>query len=265
MGMKNLAFVLAMVSPIASPVFAAQLMPLAAHRAVYDLKLLQGTSNKAPSDARGRIAFDFTGSACDGYVMNFRQITEMTPAEGAVRVSDMKSATFEDGEGKAFRFTVQTKLDGGADDDLDGQALRASNGDLSIELKRPKLKKADMGQNVIFPTDHIKRILATARDGGTTLGVKVFDGSDGGEKIFDTLSVIGKPLTSEPQEAAAHKPELAGMRCDPKVELQFSKILNGGKLKQSTAADKSIINIKLNIKVVIIDIITGTQRRQIPP
>lgn len=211
MGMKNLAFVLAMVSPMASPVFAAQLMPLAAHRAVYDLKLLQGTSNKAPSDARGRIAFDFTGSACDGYVMNFRQITEMTPAEGAVRVSDMKSATFEDGEGKAFRFTVQTKLDGGADDDLDGQALRASNGDLSIELKRPKLKKADMGQNVIFPTDHIKRILATARDGGTTLGVKVFDGSDGGEKIFDTLSVIGKPLTSEPQEAAAHKPELVGM------------------------------------------------------
>ena len=32
MGMKNLAFVLAMVSPMTSPVFAAQLMPLAAHR-----------------------------------------------------------------------------------------------------------------------------------------------------------------------------------------------------------------------------------------
>lgn len=214
MPMTNLRGMLALVTPLvmlgAGSASAGQ-MPLAAHRAVYELKMIKSSGSKAPADAHGRIAFDFTGSACDGYVMNFRQLTEMTPAEGTVRISDMRSETFEDGEGKAFRFSVQTKLDDRPDDDLDGQASLSGSGDLSIELKRPKLKKADLGQNVIFPTDHIKRILATARDGGTTLGVKVYDGSDSGEKVFDTLSVIGKPLTSEPVEAAAHLPELAGM------------------------------------------------------
>lgn len=214
MGMTNLRRTLALVTPLvilgAAQASAGQ-MPLAAHRAVYELKMVKSSGNKAPADAHGRIAFDFTGSACDGYVMNFRQLTELTPAEGKALVSDMRSATFEDGDGKAFRFSVQTTIDTRPDDDLDGNAARSVSGDLLIELKRPKVKKADLGPNVIFPTDHIKRILATAREGGTTLGVKVYDGTDSGEKVFDTLSVIGKPLTSEPDEAAAHLPELAGM------------------------------------------------------
>ncbi len=43
-------------------------IPLASHRAVYDLTLLKAVGTKSPTGARGRIAFDFSGSACDGYV-----------------------------------------------------------------------------------------------------------------------------------------------------------------------------------------------------
>ena len=39
--------------------------PLASHKAIYELRLLEGAGTKAPASASGRIAFDFS-SACEG-------------------------------------------------------------------------------------------------------------------------------------------------------------------------------------------------------
>ncbi len=49
---------------------------LAPHRAVYELTLSKSVGTKSPTAAHGRIAFDFAGSPCEGYVQNFRQLTE---------------------------------------------------------------------------------------------------------------------------------------------------------------------------------------------
>lgn len=84
---------------------------LVSHRAVYELTLAKSVGSKSPTAAHGRIAFDFTGSACDGYVQNFRQLTELQPAEGPTRVSDMHSATYEDADGRSFDFKMQTSID----------------------------------------------------------------------------------------------------------------------------------------------------------
>ena len=52
---------------------------LVSHRAVYELTLLKSVGSKSPTAAHGRIAFDFTGSVCDGDVENSRQLTELHP------------------------------------------------------------------------------------------------------------------------------------------------------------------------------------------
>ena len=183
---------------------ADQTPALVAHRAVYELSLAKATGSKSPTAARGRIAFDFTGSACEGYVQNFRQVTELQPAEGPTHVSDMHSATFEDGQGKSFRFRIETKVDQKPGDNVDGQAHRAEDGALSIDLKQPKRTKVDVGEDVVFPTEHLKRILAAARAGSKLLEVKVYDGSESGEKIFNTTTIIGKPIETAAIEKAAH-------------------------------------------------------------
>jgi hypothetical protein len=185
---------------------------LISHRAVYELTLSKSTGSKSPTAAHGRIAFDFTGSACEGYVQNFRQMTELQPAEGPTHVSDMRSATFEDGQGKSFRFRVETKVDKNPSDNVDGQAQRADDGALSIDLKQPKRAKLDIGEDVVFPTEHLKRIVAAARTGAKLLEVKVYDGSESGEKIFDTTTFIGKPIETEAGEKAAHLPALEGVK-----------------------------------------------------
>ncbi|HMK89950.1 MAG TPA: cell envelope integrity EipB family protein [Methylocystis sp.] len=186
--------------------------PLAPHRAIYELTLLQGAGARAPMQAQGRIAFDFTGSACDGYVQNFRQTTEVQPDEGASRVSDMHSATFEAGDGHEFRFKIKTTVDDGATEDVDGAAKRGKDGKLSIELTRPKREKRELPAKAIFPTEHIQKILAAARAGQKLLEAQVYDGSGDGSKLFDTLTVIGKPLEKPAPEKAAQLEALKKLR-----------------------------------------------------
>ena len=126
---------------------------LVSHRAVYELTLLKSVGSKSPTAAHGRIAFDFTGSACDGYVQNFRQLTELQPAEGPTRVSDMHSATFEDADGRSFDFKMQTSIDNGAAEAVDGKALKSANGLLSVNLTKPKHNKFELDPDVVFPTE----------------------------------------------------------------------------------------------------------------
>ncbi len=185
---------------------------LVSHRAVYELTLLKATGTKSPTAARGRIAFDFTGSACDGYVQNFRQLTELQPAEGPTRVSDMHSATFEDADGRNFEFKMQTTIDSGAADQVDGKARRSAGGPLSVSLVKPKHQKFELDRDVVFPTEHLRRILAAAEAGQNLLEVSVYDGSETGEKVYETTTYIGHPVAGPAVEKAAHIPELDNMR-----------------------------------------------------
>jgi hypothetical protein len=210
------AFVLAAFSltafPLASSAARAEPTPaLAPHRAVYELKLLEASGTKAPAEARGRIAFDFTGSACEGYVQNFRQITELQPEEGATRVSDMRSATFEAGDGHDYRFQITTRVDGGVED-IDGDARKTQTQQFSVEMTKPKPARLDLSGPVLFPTEHIRHILAAARAQETVLVARVYDGSGDGSKIFETTSIIGKPVASAVKEKPAQIDALKNMR-----------------------------------------------------
>jgi hypothetical protein len=223
------AFTVAAVLPLGSAVNAANSIPpnppntpskteqihsvsLAPHRAVYELTLAKSVGTKSPTAAHGRIAFDFTGSSCEGYVQNFRQFTELQPAEGPTRVSDMQSATFEDPEGKNFNFKMTTSVDSAEADAVDGKASKTANGPLSVNLAKPKRSKFNIESDIAFPTEHLRRILAAAIEGNNLLEAKVYDGSETGEKVYETTTYIGHPIASPAVEKAAHIPQLEKMR-----------------------------------------------------
>lgn len=186
-------------------------LPLAAHRAVYDLSLVKATGAKAPAQARGRIAFDFSGSACDGYVQNFRQLTELQPAEGAARLSDMRSATFEAGDGADYRFRIETMVDSARADEVDGKARKTRNA-VAVDLARPKKRRLDLTDGTLFPTEHLRRIIETARAGEKILEARVYDGTGDGEKAFDTMAVIGVEAPVPASEKAAQNEALKNVR-----------------------------------------------------
>src|SRR6202453_3815332 len=55
---------------------------LVPHRAVYDLSLGESRGNSQVVGVRGRILYDFAGNACDGYSLQFSQVSELESGEG---------------------------------------------------------------------------------------------------------------------------------------------------------------------------------------
>jgi hypothetical protein len=192
---------------------AAAAVALAGHRAVYDLKLSSTRGKRAMSAVRGRILYDFTGSACEGYALQFRQVSELDSGEGKVVMSDLRATSWEDGAAKRLRFHSQNYFDENLRDQVDGQAEREGNG-VEVQLTEPGEKKLDLKKDLVFPTEHVRRIIAAAREGKTLLQLSVYDGSDSGEKLYDTLTVIGKaiaPSEHKPEDATAGKQAFAGL------------------------------------------------------
>ena len=184
---------------------------LAPHRAVYDLKLFKSLGSRGIEAVRGRILYDFSGNACDGYELQFRQVSELDSGEGKAALSDLRSTTWEDGAAKAFRFNSQNLLNDKSTDSVDGHAERNAS-TVAVNLSKPKDKNFTVPLNAVFPTEHMRRIIATAREGKSILDFPVYDGSESGEKLYSTLTVIAKaiaPGTKPPDDATAKIPELA--------------------------------------------------------
>lgn len=185
----------------------------APHRAVYDLTLVRSMGKRVES-VRGRILYDFSGSPCEGYALTFRQVSEVDNGEGKVSVSDLRAATWEEGDAKAFRFNSQNKVNDETVDTVDGNAGRDSSG-VSVKLSKPKTKTFELDAKIAFPTEHLRRIIEAAEAGKSLLELSVFDGSESGDKVFSTLAVIGKvinPGEKLPDDAAAGNATLAGLR-----------------------------------------------------
>jgi hypothetical protein len=180
---------------------ADAVVPLAAHRAVYQISLAKGTGSQAPVSASGLIAYEFHGSPCEGYAANFRQVTELQRGEGAPISSDTRAVTFEDGQAKTLRFRIDTTLSENVQAPIDGSATRSDADETSVDLSQPKHETLALGKDILFPTQHIAHIIEKAKQGASVLEARVFDGSDTGEKIFDTLSVIGKEATDPGPDA----------------------------------------------------------------
>ena len=83
---------------------------LVAHRAIYEMKLDDTRSTSGLTGITGidgRMVFEFTGSECDGYSLNMRMVTQMTDSQDQTNTTDLRSSTWEQGDGGKFRF--QTK------------------------------------------------------------------------------------------------------------------------------------------------------------
>lgn len=182
---------------------------LAPHRAVYELKLREKRGSAGIDQVRGRIVYQFAGDACSGYALNFRQVTEIGNGEGQTNVSDLRAETWEDGAGKSFRFQAKNYLNDQLDRDTDGKAERAADA-VKVMLSKPQKSSNVYDAGTLFPTAHLLKIIDEAKQGRVLLEAAVYDGSEAGDKSYDTLTVIGKPQTGVPAdvEAAAKRPEL---------------------------------------------------------
>jgi hypothetical protein len=152
-------------------------------------------------------------------------VSELYSGEGKTALSDLRSTTWEDGAAKAFRFSSENRLNNTLSETVNGDANRKGDA-LSVSLKKPTGKTFTVPPEAVFPTEHMRAILAAAQAGKSLLERQVYDGSDTGDKIYSTLTVIGHPLAptdKPPHDASAKEPALANLKRWPVTISYFDR------------------------------------------
>lgn len=198
---------------------------LVSHRAIYDLTLAHTRGNSQISAVHGRILYDFNGNACEGYSLTFRQVFAIDSDEGKQSTSDLRSTTWESADAKSFKFNSENFVDNNLVESVDGHAEHGAK-KTAVDLKKPERKTLDFAAGVVFPTEHMVRAIVAGRAGQNILSFPVYDGSDTGDKIFNTLTVIGKkiaPGERQHDDAAAKEPKLGDLPRWPVTISYFGK------------------------------------------
>ncbi|KAF0231034.1 MAG: conserved exported hypothetical [Beijerinckiaceae bacterium] len=186
------------------------------HRIAYEVSLGPRSGGagggNAFSSAQGLIALEFTGNACDGFATNFRQAMTLADSDGMIRNLDFKVNLWEEGAGKRFRFTVHNQINGQTTRNADGEARRVQDGSVSVAMNRPKGKKGDFDGSISFPSAMMSNLVQAALKGERRFDARLFDGAEGGEKIFDTIATIGAKIEGE--KNARLEPAMRGDKLD---------------------------------------------------
>jgi hypothetical protein len=236
---------------------------LAPHRAIYEMKLGDTRSGSGVTDLSGRMVFEITGSACEGYTQNMRFVMETSNRDGASSTTDMRSSSWEDGAAARYRFTVSNYRDQEQTDATSGNASRSGEsasgagttstvpgktadkgaaskegtanketaaakgaGEVKVELTKPQATTLNLPGKVVFPVQHSRMLIDAALAGQSLLEADLYDGSEKGEKVYATTAVLGKSVKGEPVSIAAkvkNADKLKGMTSWPVSISYFDK------------------------------------------
>lgn len=183
--------------PAAKPgsTMAAPATKLVPHRAVYEMSLDEARSASGITAVDGRMVFEFTGSECEGYSLNMRMVTEMTDSQGQTNLTDLRSSTWEQGDGQKFRFQSTQYVNDKLGDVTTGRATRTEpNTAVSVKISQPAHAELNLPGQVLFPTQHSIALIDAAEAGKSILQAELYDGSEKGQKVYETTSFIGKPV-----------------------------------------------------------------------
>ena len=190
--LASLSLVLLMGTTVSAGVVA-----LSPHRAVYDLTLKSASDRSGVKDLTGRMVIEMSGSACDGWSVNFRLVNDFQLPRGRSRLVDSRSTSWEAGDGSSMSYLEREFIDNRPHQVT---RLRVSMKDGKVRQKQPKETVFDLPANAIFPVTHQKRLIEKAQKGELRDKSIVYDGADR-DNIYQAITFIGKKRSGEKQAA----------------------------------------------------------------
>lgn len=165
----------------------------APHRAIYDLSLESAQSGSGVASVNGRIVYELSGNACEGYAQSMRFVTQTVNQEGDVQTTDLRTSSWEEVPARRLRFSTSTYQNEIQAEQTQGVASRPqANGGATVDLARPDKREVKISGDIYFPIQHSMAIIQAARAGRTILAADLFDGSETGDKVYSTSTAIGR-------------------------------------------------------------------------
>lgn len=178
---------------------------MAPHRAIYEMTLANSKGGSSVTQVSGRMVYELTGSACEGYTQNMRFVTRMESQNGNSTLTDLRSSSWEEAKGQRFRFNSTQFRDEKATEVTAGDAARTPSADIKVELTKPAKRDLSVPRGAYFPVQHSIALIEAAKGGRTNFRADLYDGSEKGEKVYDTVTAIGKQTRSQPARKLAGK------------------------------------------------------------
>lgn len=207
----------------------------APHRAVYEIQLAGTTAGSGVADMSGRMVYELNGSPCDGFTQNMRFVTRMANQEGVETISDLRSSSWEEVGGKRLRFSSSQYQNDQLAEASQGDAVRdAGKTSATVELVKPSKRKVQLPADIYFSMQHAEALVTAARRGTSLFTANLYDGSEKGDKYYETTSIIGKKFAQGPIKELANFKDagrLSGLDSWPVAISYFEP----GKSKQDSA------------------------------
>jgi EipB-like len=165
-------------------------VPLAAHRALYELTLDSARGGRQIAAARGTMGYEVV-DVCDGWATRQRLRMTITNSEGQDTDMDSDYATWEAKDGLKFRFHMVQKTDSAVTNQTDGNArLTRTGGTGEAQYRLPKEAKLDLPVGTLFPMMHTAAIINSAREGKKFLALPLFDGTDEDGYEYSSIAIV---------------------------------------------------------------------------
>ena len=181
------------------PVDAAALQ---AHRAYYDLTAKSIEAGNNITTVSGKLAYEITGSTCEGYAVSYRVANRIVFTEGGPQVSDTQLTTWESGDGLEFNLTQKQFIDSKLSSESrikvtkDTETLPGQG-----EITTGKPRQFTIPGAAIFPTRFQEKLIEAANKGESRDVSLVYEGSEE-EKPLRVISFIGskRPESGIPEK-----------------------------------------------------------------
>ena len=166
------AFVFGLLG-VASTATAAD---LAAHRALYELKLSSSHGGDVTS-ATGTMAYEVQ-DVCDGWATNQRLQMTITNRDGQDVHMLSDYTTWESKDGMKLRFRTKQTTDQSVTSNVEGDATLKGAGQAGVAVfTSPTTDNKTLPAGTLFPMKHTEALLAAAKEGKKFLALPLFDGT----------------------------------------------------------------------------------------
>jgi hypothetical protein len=179
---------LLLAGALAAPPATADLL---AHRAAYYLSLAGSDQSLDLVEADGVLGIEWRAD-CDGWLS--QQVLAFTAftREGEELSYDVRFSSWESRTNDQLRFTMRRFDRGRLDEEFRGEAVLEESGGGVARFTEPEARTIELPAGTIFPTEHMRSVLASARAGEQLVSHAVFDGT-GFEALTQVTAAIGEP------------------------------------------------------------------------
>ena len=184
---------------------------LAAHRAIYDLRLLSGGGGADFTDVTGKLYIDWN-DVCDGWTLTQHVRMVFSGRSGNAFNNDFSFSSWESRDGNEFRYTMRSATNDKLNEQVEGKAkLDPERAGGVARFSKPDDNTVQLPAGTLFPTEHLVLTLEHALSGENMLTRNVFSGT-GDDSLNEVSAFIGPLISASDgyEELSKTNPSVAG-------------------------------------------------------